>query len=254
MKKIIAFTTGFLFGWSVSAQEIPSQTRGIEKSAAVGVEYRIKAGIALGGISPLPLPEEIRSIEGFNPGLNLSVEGEMLKLFKDKWGLAFGLRLETRGMSTDAKVKNYWTVMQLEGQQMQGYFWGGVKTDVNNSFLTLPVSAVWKFNERWGVKFGGYGSYALKRSFSGSTYDGYFRAETPTGIYFEIDEINYDFSNDMRKWYWGLQAGGEWRAFSHLIVSVDLSWGMNSIFNKEFEAIAFKMFPIYGTLSFGYTF
>ena len=249
-----AFLLFFLLSAGVQAQEIPSQTQGIEKSAAVGVEYRVKAGIALGGTSPLPLPAEIRKINSFNPGLNLSLEGEVLKLFNERWGISTGLRLETRGMETDADVKGYqMTFQEDDGQEVSGYFWGSVKTDINNAFLTLPVLAVWKPAKRWGVKLGAYGSYAVKRSFSGLAYDGYFREGDPRGTYAEID-IPYNFSNNVCKWYWGWQVGGEFRAFPHLIAGVDVSWGMNSIFNKEFETIAFKMFPIYGTLSFGYTF
>ncbi len=250
----------FLSALTAQAQEqkqsIASQTIGIIKSAAVGIEYRVKAGIGLGGTSPLPLPAEIRKIEGFNPGLNLSVEGEAIKLFNDKWGLAFGLRLETKGMETDAQVMGYKMMLQEGDEQISGYFWGKVKTDVNNAYLTLPVLAVWKPSERWGIKLGAYGSYAIKRSFSGLAYDGYLRENTPTGTYVEIGDNNghYDFSDDVRFWYWGLQAGGEWRAFPHLIVGLDISWGMNPIFEKKFEAVSFAMFPIYGTLSFGYAF
>ncbi|MDR1761666.1 MAG: PorT family protein [Bacteroidales bacterium] len=244
----------------IQAQElkpdIPSQTRGIIKSAAVGVEYRVKAGIALGGTMPVPLPAEIRKINNFNPGLNVSIEGEALKLFNECWGISLGLRLETKGMETDATVKGYNMTLQADDEQMSGYFWGRVQTNVNNAFLTLPVLAVWKPAERWGVKLGIYGSYAIKHSFSGLAYDGYLRESEPTGTYVEIGENNglYDFSDDVRFWYWGLDAGGEWRAFPHLIVGVNVSWGMNSIFNKEFEAVSFKMFPIYGTLSFAYAF
>lgn len=241
----------------VQAQEtIPNTTRGIIQSALVGVEYRVKAGIALGGTSPLPLPAEIRKINSFNPGLNLSVEGEVLKLFNERYGLAFGLRLETRGMETDAKVKGYRMAIQSEDEQVAGYFWGNVETDVNNAYITLPVAAVWKPTERWGLKLGLYGSYAFKRSFSGLAYDGYLRENTPTGTYIEIGKSNglYDFSDDVRSWYWGVQAGAAWQAFSHFLVGCDVSWGMSSIFPKDFETVNFKMFPIYGTLNFAYAF
>jgi len=257
MKKIILFTTSiFLFASILQAQEIKDETKGILKSAAIGIEYRVKAGIAIGGTSPLSLPAEIRKINGFNPGLNLSIEGEALKLFNESWGISLGLRLETKGMKTDATVKGYKMTLQADAEQISGYFWGKVKTDVNNAFLTIPVLAVWKPAKRWGIKLGAYGSYAINRSFSGLAYDGYLRENTPVGTYVEIDSDNghYDFSNDMLSWYWGLQGGGEWRAFPHLMVGLDLSWGMNSIFDKKFETVNFKMFPIYGTLNFGYAF
>ena len=240
-----------------SVFSLTAQTRGIEKSAAVGVEYRVKAGIAIGGTSPLPLPAEIREIHSFKPGLNLSLEGEAVKLFNDSWGISLGLRLESRGMETDATVQGYRMMLQADGgQQISGYFWGRVRTDVNNAFLTMPVLAVWKPSERWGVKLGVYGSYVHRSSFSGLAYDGYLRENTPVGTQVIIDGNNglYNFSDNMRSWLWGLQAGVEWRAFPHLIVGFDLTWGMNSIFGRDFETINFGMFPIYGMLSFGYAF
>ena len=39
------------------------------RSALHGLEYEIKAGFSIGGTAPLPLPVEIRSIDGYNPTL-----------------------------------------------------------------------------------------------------------------------------------------------------------------------------------------
>lgn len=64
----------------------------------------------------------------------------------------------------------------------------------------------------------------------------------------------YDFSNDLRKFQWGMQLGGEWKAFKHLNVYADLSWGLNDIFKKDFKTITFAMYPIYLNLGFGYAF
>ena len=36
------------------------RNQGIIKSALIGLEYEVKAGILIGGTSPLPLPAEIR--------------------------------------------------------------------------------------------------------------------------------------------------------------------------------------------------
>lgn len=62
------------------------------------------------------------------------------------------------------------------------------------------------------------------------------------------------FSDNLRKFQWGLQLGGEWRAFKHLNVYADLTWGLNDIFKKDFDTIAFAMYPIYLNVGFGYAF
>ena len=233
---------------------IKDYTSGILKSASVGIEYRVKAGLAIGGITPLPVPLEVREITGFNPLLNAHIEGEVMKMFDETWGLSFGLRLEEKGMKTNARVKNYNMKMVAEDGEIAGRWTGMVETKVNNTYLTLPVLAVWRPAPRWSIKMGGYGSYLLSGNFSGVAYDGYLRENNPIGQKIEVTSATYDFSNDLRSWTWGLQLGGEWRAFPHLIVGVDATWGLNSIFVKDFEVIAFNMYPIYGTLSFGYAF
>ena len=62
----------------------------------------------------------------------------------------------------------------------------------------------------------------------------------------------YDFSDNLRKFQWGLQLGGEWRAFKHLNVYADLTWGLNDIFKKDFDTIS--LYPIYLNIGFGYAF
>lgn len=233
---------------------IEDHTPGILQSFLVGVEYRIKAGIALGGTAPLPIPLEIQKVNGFNPLINTSLEAEIVKVFQNTYGLSFGLRLETKGMETDAEVKNYNMKMVTADSEIAGVWTGMVKTQVVNSYITLPVLGLWKPSPRWDMKLGLYASYALSRSFSGSVYDGYLREGSPVGEKIEIENAIYDFSEDIRRWNWGLQLGADWRAFPHLLVGLDLTWGLNSILKKSFDTITFDMYPIYLDLNFGYAF
>ncbi len=77
------------------------------RSALHGLEYEIKAGFSIGGTAPLPLPVEIRSIDGYNPTLAISIGGEVTKWFavQNKLGVIVGLRLENKAMTTEATVK-----------------------------------------------------------------------------------------------------------------------------------------------------
>ena len=52
----------------------------------------------------------------------------------------------------------------------------------------------------------------------------------------------------------GVSFGGEWKAFKHLTVHADVTWGLNNIFQKDFDTITFNMYPIYLNLGFGYAF
>lgn len=243
---------------ALHAQE--SQNRTLMNAALHGWEYEIRAGISIGGTAPLPLPEEIRSIDAYNPTLALIIEGNAIKWLgkEKKWGVITGLRMETKNMITKATVKNYgMEIIGNDGNRLKGNWTGGVKTKVRNSYLTVPVLAAYKLSSRWRAKLGAYVSYMMDGEFSGHVYEGYLREGDPTGekVNFTDGAIaTYDFTGDLRKFAWGLQAGADWRAFKHLNVFADLTWGMNDIFKKDFNTITFAMYPIYLNVGFGYAF
>ena len=78
IKKILAFIV--LVGCmqtALYAQE--NQNRTLINAALHGWEYEIRAGVSIGGTSPLPLPVEIRSIDAYNPTLAFMLEGNAIK-------------------------------------------------------------------------------------------------------------------------------------------------------------------------------
>ena len=233
---------------------------GIIWSALKGLEYEVKGGINIGGTSPLPLPSEIREINSYRPDLALSLGTEISKWFgqNDRWGFIFGLTLDTKAMKTDATVKNYgMEIIGDGGEEIKGQWTGNVKTKFRNSYITLPLLAGYKVSKRVNLKLGPYFSYVLERDFSGHVYDGYLREDDPTGPKVEFKDgstATYDFSDDLRRFQWGLQFGAEWRAFRHLNVYADLNWGLNNIFKKDFDTVTFNMYPIYLNMGFGYAF
>ena len=230
MKKYL-YTFGLLICLSVAlpgyAQVDRNET--LIRSALRGLEYEVKAGISIGGTAPLPL-----------------------------LGVIVGLRLENKAMTTEATVKNYsMEILGQGGERISGVWTGGVKTKVHTAGLTIPLMATYKLSSRWNVKAGPYFSYILSREFSGHVYEGYLREDDPTGpkVEFTDDKIaTYDFSDDLRRFQWGLQAGAGWRAFKHLNIYADLTWGLNNIFKNDFHTITFSMYPIYLNIGFGYAF
>ena len=256
MKKIFIILLATIFTFSAQARpdkELKENDINIVDATQKGWKIRIGAGYLLGGTAPLPIPVEIRGINGFNPGLNLSLEGSVEKKFNHTdWGLKFGVRFDTKGMTTDAKTKNYH--MEVDGGKIKGVFTGNVKTHVNNTYLSVPVLATYSINNRWTVGAGLYASYLLKGTFDGEAYNGYLRDQDPTGEKIEIDAAQYEFSNDLQKFYWGVQVEGEYKIYSHLAVFANLQWGMNGIFPKGYSCVPFALTPIYGTLGFNYIF
>lgn len=258
MKKIIILTALLLTMLSVQAQQ--ESNRAIKQSYLRGWEYEVRAGVSIGGTAPLPMPVEIRSIDSYSPSLAIAIEGNATKWFdaNRKWGLTVGLRLENKNMTTEATVKNYgMKIFNDQGGVVEGIWTGGVKTKTKLSLLTLPVVADYKLSSRWTLSFGPYISYLLEGDFSGNVYEGHLRTPDQSGSKVEFANGNiatYDFSDELRNFQWGLQLGGEWRAFKHLNVYGTLTWGLNDIFQKDFDTITFAMYPIYLNIGFGYSF
>ena len=241
---------------SVTAQE--SRTQKIINAALRGWDIELRCGYNIGGTSPLPLPAEIREIKSFSPSTGFTAEANFTKRITDsKFGILFGVKVDNKYMDTDARVKNYGMEIIDNGAKAEGKWTGGVKTKVRNSYLTVPIQGVYRVHPRTNLKLGMFFSYLMEGEFSGYVYDGYLRNIDPTGekATFSGDAIaTYDFSEDLNKFQYGLQIGADWKAFKHLKVYGDLSWGLNSVFPSSFKTITFKMYPISFNPGVGYIF
>ena len=242
---------------AIDANAQKERNMSIIRSALNGLHYSVRASYGIGGVSPLPLPAEIRGIDSYRPLVGIAIEGTVEKEINKVIGIHIGLRLENKTMQTVADVKNYGMEISSDGARIKGNWTGKVKTTVRNSYLSIPLLMTCKLSPRWKMRVGPYFSYLISGDFSGNVYDGYIREGGPTGtkVVCEGDATaTYDFSDELVKSNWGVQLGFEWRAFSHLNVFADLQWGLNSAFPEDFETITFKMYPIYGNLGFAYAF
>ncbi|WP_282628819.1 porin family protein [Empedobacter sedimenti] len=224
------------------------------------LDYQIRGQFSIGGSTPLGIPVEIRELNRYNPSLQLGVEVNSTKWLKNnpKIGIRGGLRIEQKGMKTDARVKNYYTQIDGEGgKQTNGYFTGNVNTTVSNTYTTLPVLIVYNAYPRWNFYGGVYLSATIEQKFTGYVYDGVLREGLPTGtpVVFEGSaKGEYDFSDEMRRMQWGFDLGAEYKMKSHLRLFAELNWNANQLFKHDFDAISFKMYNIYGNFGFGYQF
>ncbi len=232
MKRILfllCLAMGLMNATAQTGSENKDHDFNLLKAALKGWHVRLGAGFNLGGTSPMPLPRSIRAIDGYNPNLCIAIEGAAEKKFGGSdFGLQIGIRLENKGMSTDATVKNYhMEAVNADGSgEIKGAFTGHVKTDVDNRYLSFPVLCTYDINKRWRVSIGPYFAWMFDGKFTGEAYgkdifnedgikigtDAYIRDQNPTGEKAEVTRATYDFSNDLRKFHWGIQAGGEFCA------------------------------------------
>ena len=223
------------------------------------MEYQLKANFSLGGSTPLGIPREIREIKNYNPTLVLGLEADATKwISKDKnWGVRVGIRMEQKGMKTNASVKNYFTEVIQQDEKIKGYFTGTVETDIKNTYITMPISVVYKLSPKWRLYGVVYTGILINKNFSGYVYEGYLHQDTPIGtkVTFENDaRANYNFSNELRLFQWGAQLGAEWYLNKYFILFPELNYGINGIFKSNFNSISFTMHNIYLNLGFGYKF
>ncbi len=156
---------------TAQAQNTPNATEEGERN---GWELEVKAGVNIGGASPLSIPREIRSIDSYSPRLNASLEGVATKWLSSNpnWGVSAGLKFEQKGMITGATTKGYSMEIINEGERVSGFWTGYVKTRYTSTFLSVPVMANYRFCNKWKVRAGLFASFRLDGEFNGDVSNG----------------------------------------------------------------------------------
>ena len=217
------------------------------------LEVKARVGYSIGGTSPLPLPETIRSIESYNLTPSLMVGLDAMLLLSQKWGVMAGLRFENKGMKAAVTTKAYYMEVVKGDQQMAGLFTGHVEQKVKQWMLTIPVQATFKLGNKVMLKGGPYVSFLLNKEFSGIASDGYLRKDNPTGAKIlmgskEGEWATYEFNDDMRSVQFGIGIGADWQVHKRIGLSADLNWGLTGVFPGDFKTVEQTLYPIYGTI------
>jgi len=229
--------------------------------------FILRAGYVIGGTTPVPLPEEIRKINEFSPrgGISLGIDG--YRMFSKRWGVSIGAHFFWEGFHTSADVKNYYVSYDEVDESSAGkpetkigYFTGTNVTSTEMWGVTLPLLVTYCISPRWNVSAGPYMSCYFKQTFTGEVYEnkdgvGYLRNLTPVGekTFIGSDvETHYDFSADMLPLSAGVELCFDWKAMRHMNVFGKLDWGLTNIWRRDFDAISFRMYPIYGTIGVAY--
>lgn len=227
-------------------------------------DYYARLGYDIGGTAPVGMPATIRTLHSYKLQANFTLGVDAFHPFNDRWGMMVGLHFENKGMKTDAGVKGYHMKMVRGGEELEGIFTGNVVTRVDMSLITVPIQATFDISDKVRLKLGPYASYVISNMFEGWAYDGYLRRQEegrpygdPTGQKVELghnegERGNYDFSNDMRHWQFGVDVGADWYFSKRWGASVGLTWGLTEIFKKDFTVIEQSLYPIYGSIGFIY--
>ena len=221
------------------------------------LQLKTRVGYNIGGTSPIPLPETIRSLESYSLTPSFMVGFDAMMPLTQQWGIMAGLRFENKGMKAAVNTKAYFMEVVKGDQKMAGLFTGHVEQEVKQWMLTIPVQATLQLSNKVMLKGGPYVSFLLNKNFSGIASDGYLRKDTPTGAKIlmgnkEGEWATYDFSDDMRSLQFGIGLGADWQVSKRLGVSADLNWGLTGIFPGDFKTVEQTLYPIYGTIGVFY--
>lgn len=184
--------------------------------------YYVHIGYNIGGTAPVGLPASIRTLHSYTLQPNFVLGVDAHHSISGKWGFLGGLHFENKAMRTDAGVKGYHMKIVRGGEELEGVFTGDVVTKVDMSLITVPLQVTYDLNPQVRLKLGPYVSYVSASKFEGWAYDGYLRRQEeghekgdPTGQkvmlgHNEGERGDYDFSDDMRTWQFGIDFGADW--------------------------------------------
>ena len=221
------------------------------------LQLKARAGYSIGGTTPSPLPETIRSIDSYSLTPSFMVGFDAMLQLTQQWGIMTGLRFENKGMKATVTTKAYFMEVVKGDQKMAGLFTGHVEQEVKQWMLTVPVQATFRLNRKVMLKGGPYVSFLLSKGFSGIASDGYLRKDSPTGPKIlmgnrEGEWATYDFDCDMRSLQFGIGIGADWQVYKCLGVSADLNWGLTGVFPGDFKTVEQTLYPVYGTIGVFY--
>lgn len=221
------------------------------------LQMKARVGYSIGATAPLGVPATIRSIDSYRLTPSFMAGLDIAFPLKDKWGVMTGLHLENKAMNADVTTKAYRMELRKGNEVIEGLFTGHVKQKVTEWMLTLPIMGTCQLGGKVQLKAGPYLSLLLNKDFSGIASDGYLRQGDPTGPKIIIgakegEWATYDFSDEMRRFQFGMAAGVDWQVHKRLGVSADLSWGLTGIFKSSFKTVEQTLYPIYGTIGIYY--
>lgn len=207
-------------------------------------DVRLSGGITIGGSAPMNFPAEIRKINSYEPAVPFFAEVQTVYYLNSSWGVGAAVNYTGQGMSTSATVKGYQTTFndsEDASQNVRGYFYGDIATNVKNTYVQVPVTAHFALGKKWELNAGPYVAFAVSRRFSGSAADGYFRNITPTGTKIQITDGRYDFRKDVRTFDWGGTIGGQFFMTDAVFFRGQFNYGAISMMKTSFESISFDL-------------
>ncbi|MDR1090985.1 MAG: PorT family protein [Prevotella sp.] len=245
--------TVWIIALCISTSAIKSQTD------MRSFSHKIIAGYNIGATLPNNLSREIRSIDAYWPQFTPQLGYNVSYRFAGQWSAESGIALDLKGMGVRDKVKYMYTDVNMDGNNIKGYFTGRNETEIKITYVTIPIRVSYHLNETWSLKLGVYASYRSSAEFSGTVWDGYLRKTEDKDILNselinigEKDVAVFDFGKDLRTFDFGISMGFEHCFNRKFGVYTEATYSLTPIFPKSFTGIDMKMRNIYITAGMTY--
>lgn len=219
--------------------------------------FRAKFGENIGGTLPMPFPGEIRKITSFSPIFSPYFSVEATRWFSQEWGVTAGLALDVKGMNAGADVLYFNTELTVGDRGQEGLFKGAYSgyclMKPKNVYITIPVMAAYRFNEKWDINFGGYFSVLGKGGFAGVVEGGYMRTPNSLGERVDITTATFDFADYLQRVDAGIMLAGNYTFWHNFGAFAQFTFGLVPIFPKDFHGVSdYRMTNTYGCLGLSY--
>lgn len=214
-------------------------------------QHSVQLGVGIGASAPVPIPNRISEMS-YTPYLCYAGGYKLRCALGPKVGVKTGLQLRHQGMSAQAKVYQMFTQASIDDADVSGYFTGYNETDINATYISVPLLFSFAPNEKWTFDAGLFAAFKVQGHFGGAVKDGYIRIDTPTGDRAEVDYESFDFSDEINPFNFGIQIGAERNISSRWSAWLDFTWALNSTFKSTFRGLEYSMYNIYGLLGVGY--
>ena len=220
-------------------------------------QLQLGVGYAVGGTTPLSMPQSIQRVDAFHLSLSPTVWAGAALPIGNHWSLYAGLRAARKTMDVEVTTQGYHMAIVQGDNSIEGYFTGHVRQEVDLWALSLPVQACYNLGQKWSVRMGPYLSAVVKRRFGGVASDGYLRQGTPAGPRITIGDTeetqaSYDFSNELNHLQWGIALSADYTPWPHIGINAHVEWGLSSLLHNDFHTVEQTLYPIYATLSLFY--
>ena len=215
------------------------------------LRHSVTLGIGTGASAPIPIPNRISQMS-WTPHLCALAGYNLRYQLAPRYALRTGLQVRHVGMSAEAKVYQMFTQAIVDDAEVSGYFTGYNETKFNATYISLPLTFTYCLGDKWSFDAGLYAALKIQGHFSGAVKDGYIRIDKPTGDKVEVGYEEFDFSDYVNPFDFGLNLSAERRISNTISATLDLSWAFNSCMKSSFRGLEYKMHNIYAIFGLCY--